>query len=129
MAHDVLHMVCLGTHPYGSCRIIVPVYTTSLEFTPWSSKEQFMSLLSGCLKPSSHPLPIVIYLSSFFYFPIKIKGIIFCPYFLGVWSPSFSPLPIEIHLCLFLIFPWRLKEEFMSLFFDYERSPPPLNEK
>ena len=93
------------------------LYTRKIEFTPWSSKEQFMSLLSGCLKPSSYPLPIVIYLSSFFYFPIKIKGIIFCPYFLGVWSPSSSPLPIEIHLCLFLISPaWRLKEEFLGNF-------------
>ena len=105
------------------------LYTRKIEITPWSSKEQFMSLLSGCLKPSSYHLPIVIYLSSFFYFPIKIKGIIFCPYFLGVWSPSSSPLPIEIHLCLFLISPWRLKEEFLSLFFEYERSPPSLNEK
>ena len=107
------------------------LYTRKIEITPWSSKEQFMSLLSGCLKPSFSPLPIVIHLSSFFfyYFPIKIKGIIFCPYFLGVWSPSSSPLPIEIHLCLFLISPWRLKEESLSLFFEYERSPPSLNEK
>ena len=58
MAHDVLHMVCLGTHPFGSCRIIVPVYKTNLEFTPWSSKWQFVTLLSGCLKPSPCPLPI-----------------------------------------------------------------------
>ena len=58
MAHDVLHMVCLGTHPCGSCRIIVPVYMTSLEFTPWSSTWQFVTLLSGCLKPFPCPLPI-----------------------------------------------------------------------
>ena len=111
-------MVCLGTQPMDLVELFL--YTRKIEFTPWSSKEQFMSLLSGCLKPSSYPLPIVIYLSSFFYFPIKIKGIIFCPYFLGVWSPSSSPFPIEIHLCLFLISPaWRLKEEFLPLFFEY----------
>ena len=115
MAHDVLHMVCLGTHPCGSCRIIVPVYKTNLEFTPWSSKWQFLTLFSGCLKPSPCPLPIVVHSRSFFYF-LKIKGRIFCPYFMSVWGPSSSPLPIMIYSSLFLISLWRLKEEFVLVF-------------
>ena len=48
-----------------------------------------------------------------FYFP-KIKRRTFCPYFMGVWGPSSSPLPIIIHSSLFL----------MSLFFEYDHSPP-----
>ena len=83
----------------------------------------------GCLKPSSTPLPVVIHFSLFIYFPIKIKGRIFCSYVLGVWSPSSFPLPIVIQSSLLLISPWRLREEFMSLFFEYKRSPPPFCEK
>ena len=125
MALDVLHMVCLGTHPCGSYRIIVPVYKTNLEFTPWSSKWQFVTLFSGCLKPSPCPLPIVVHSSSFFYFP-KIKGRIFCPYFMSVWGPSSSPLPIMIYSSLFLISLWRLKEEFVLVFRTWSLSPSPL---
>ena len=55
--------------------------------------------------------PLALYQSStlefVFYFP-KIKGRIFCPYFMSVWGPSSSPLPIIIHSSLFLI-SWRLK--------------------
>ena len=59
-----------------------------------------------------------------FYFP-KIKGRIFCPYFMGVWGPSSSPLPIIIHSSLFLISLWRLKEEFLSLFLSMITLPLP----
>ena len=109
MAHDVLHMVCLGTHPCGSYRIIVPVY----------------NLVFWVFEALPCPLPIVVHSSSFFYFP-KIKGRIFCPYFMNVWGPSSSPLPIMIYSSLFLISLWRLKEEFVLVFRVWSLSPSPL---
>ena len=67
------------------------LYTRKIEFTPWSSKEQFMSLLSGCLKPSSYPLPRVIHLSSFFLFSHKDKRTNFLPLLFGCLKPFLLP--------------------------------------
>ena len=59
MAHDVLHMVCLGTH-LSLVRFPSPVkellelflYTRkNLEFTHEALKKEFLPQLFGCLKP------------------------------------------------------------------------------
>ena len=67
------------------------LYTRKIVFTPWSSKEQFMSLFSGCLKPSSSPLPIVIHLSSFFLFSHKDQRNNFLPLLFGCLKPFLLP--------------------------------------
>ena len=128
MAHGVLHMVCLGTHPCGSYRIIVPVYKTKSRIHPMKLKMTICDLVFWVFEALPLPSTNRSTLEFVLYFP-EIKERIFCPYFMGVWGPSSSPLPIIINSSLFLISLRRLKEEFLSSFFEYDRSPPPLYEK
>ena len=102
------------------------LYTRKIEFTPWSSKEQFMSLLSGCLKPSSYPLPGVIHLSSFFYFPIKIKGIIFLPLLFACLKPFLLPSSNRNTLVFVFNIPRKIKGRISVLVFRvWTLSPSP----
>ena len=85
------------------------LYTRKIEFTPWSSKEQFMSLLSGCLKPSSYPLPRVIHLSSFFLFSHKDQRNNFLPLLFGCLKPFLLPSSNRNTLVLVFNIPIKIK--------------------
>ena len=107
MAHDVLHMVCLGTHPCGSWGIIVSsprIHPMKIKIT---ISVQVFWVFEALVLPSTdrNTLELV------FYFLVKIKGRISALLFaMGVWSPSSCPLPIITHSSLFLISLWRLKK-------------------
>ena len=80
MAHDVLHMVCLGTHPCGSLRIIASsprIHPIKIKIT---ISIQAFWVFEALVLPSTdrNTLELV------FYFLVKIKDQRknFCSYFL-----------------------------------------------
>ena len=108
MAHDVLHMVCLGTHPCGSYRIIVPVYnlvfwvfealpcplpivvhSSSFFLFSQDQRKNILPLLYGCLRPFLLPSSNHDILKFVFNILMKIKGRI-CPCFSSMIA---LPLP------------------------------------
>ena len=102
------------------------LYTRKIEFTPWSSKEQFMSLLSGCLKPSSYPLPRVIHLSSFFLFSHKDKRNNFLPLLFGCLKPFLLPSSNRNTLVFVFNIPMKIKGRISVLVFRvWTLSPSP----
>ena len=108
-------MVCLGTHPMDLVELFL--YTRKIEFTPWSSKEQFMYLLSGCLKPSSYPLPIVIHFSCFFSFSHKDKRNNFLPLLFGCLKPFFLPISKRNTLAFVFNIPMKIQGRIYVLVF------------
>ena len=117
-------MVCLGTHPMDLVELFL--YTRKIEFTPWSSKEQFMSLFSGCLKPSSYPLPRVIHLSSFFLFSHKDKRNNFLPLLFGCLKPFLLPSSNRNTLVFVFNIPMKIKGRISVLVFRvWTLSPSP----
>ena len=101
-------MVCLGTYPYGSCRI-VPIYKKNRIHPMKLQGTIYMSLLSGCLKPSSYPLPRVIHLSSFFLFSHKDKRTNFLPLLFGCLKPFLLPSSNRNTLVFVFNIPMKMK--------------------
>ena len=100
--------------------------TRKIVFTPWSSKEQFMSLFSGCLKPSSSPLPIVIHLSSFFLFSHKDQRNNFLPLLFGCLKPFLLPSSNRNTLVFVFNIPMKIKGRISVLVFRvWTLSPSP----
>ena len=106
-------MVCLGTHPYGSCRIF-PIYKKNRNH-PMNLK--CMSLLSGCLKPSFSPLPIVIHLSWFFLFSPKDQRNNFLPLLFGCLKPFLLPSSNRNTLVFVFNIPMKIKGRISVLVF------------